>query len=212
MVNGEEKATITFLDIRITELTIAQRQQLLQLARSALRQYLRSEKQPHFKVNDPLLNCRAGAFVTLREKVCQNDIEPSSSPEEGLLRGCIGRIQPDYPLHQTVEDMAIQAATGDYRFPAVTFEELDHLSIEISILSPLEKINRVEQIKVGSHGLIVASKSRRGLLLPQVAPRYGWTPQEFASFTCRKAGLPDNYWQKDAELFVFSTLSFSDID
>ncbi|CAD7780239.1 hypothetical protein BLFGPEAP_02478 [Candidatus Methanoperedenaceae archaeon GB50] len=70
--------------------------------------------------------------------------------------------------------MAIEAAFRDPRFPPLSAEELPQIEIEISVLSPLERITNVEQIEVGKHGIYLIKGFHRGVLLPQVATEYGW--------------------------------------
>jgi len=60
--------------------------------------------------------------------------------KKGELRGCIGHTIATKPLYQTVSYCAIQAAVGDPRFPPVNIEELPQLDIEISVLTPLQKV------------------------------------------------------------------------
>ena len=127
-----------------------------------------------------------GAFVTLH------------SPG-GDLRGCIGTILPTGPLDETVCRMAVAAAVEDPRFDPVTPGELPSLSIEISALTVPEPAH-VDQIVVGRHGLIVTRGRRKGLLLPQVAPEWGWNRLQFLDHTCRKAGLPAGAWREEGTL------------
>src|SRR5260370_1738176 len=116
-----------------------------------------------------------GAFVTL---YC-----------DGHLRGCIGRIEPTEPLARTIAQCAVGAALHDPRFTPVVGEELARLTIEISVLSPVEPI-LPEAVKVGTHGLVVQREHFRGVLLPRVAVERAWTRERFLEETCRKAGLP----------------------
>ena len=112
-----------------------------------------------------------------------------------------------------MQDNAISAAFRDPRFPSLTAEELNDLEIEISVLTPLEKVNDVSEIKVGRDGLIIKKDFHQGLLLPQVAVDWGWDRTQFLEQTCRKAGLPPNAWkEKDAEIEKFSALIFRESD
>ena len=56
------------------------------------------------------------------------------------------------------------------------------------MLSPMFEI-APEDVVVGRHGLMVSYEGRRGLLLPQVAPEWGWDRETLLAQTCRKAGL-----------------------
>jgi hypothetical protein len=140
----------------------------------------------------------AAAFVTLRKGE--------------HLRGCIGHLEPDRPLAAVVARAAVAAAFEDPRFPPVTSGELDDLSIEISVLGPLAPVPDPSTIEVGRHGLIVRSGWRRGLLLPQVAPEWGWTREEFLAQTCLKAGLPADAWRKGTgtEILCFEAEVFGE--
>ena len=125
------------------------------------------------------------------------------------LRGCIGCISGNEALAQTVSKMAVSAAFRDPRFPPVRKEEFSQLSFEISVLSPPRKIASPDEIRVGMHGLYMKHGNRAGLLLPQVADRYGWDRMTFLEQTCRKAGLPKSSWEDPkTEIFVFSAEIF----
>ena len=87
----------------------------------------------------------------------------------------------------------------------MTIQELPLLSVDVSVLTPLEPVTDLERIEVGRHGLVVTRGGRRGLLLPQVAVEWGWSRDEFLRQTCRKAGLPADAWQHDAAISVFET-------
>ncbi|MEO0071156.1 MAG: AmmeMemoRadiSam system protein A, partial [candidate division WOR-3 bacterium] len=92
---------------------------------------------------------------------------------------CIGYVEPIKPLYLATRDMAISAATEDPRFPPVTIEELPMIDIEITVLSPLERITDPRLIEVGKHGLVIRKGFHSGLLLPQVPIEQGWTREEF---------------------------------
>lgn len=123
---------------------------------------------------------RAAAFVTLHSA--------------GTLRGCIGHLQTDLALPDVVAKCAVAAANDDPRFPSVTLAEAADLEIEISVLGPLEPVQRIEDIRIGRHGLVVERGWHRGLLLPQVASEWNWDARTFVAHTCEKAGLPPAAW------------------
>ena len=122
-----------------------------------------------------------GAFVTLTDR-------------RGDLRGCIGHILPHRPLDETVVEMAVAAALQDPRFEPVTGDEVASLHIEISALTVPRPAASPEEVEVGRHGLIVSRGWAKGLLLPQVAPEWGWDREDFLRHTCMKAGLPPDAW------------------
>jgi uncharacterized protein (TIGR00296 family) len=97
----------------------------------------------------------------------------------------------------------------DPRFPSLRVEELKHLQIEISLLSPLLAI-RPEQIEIGIHGLLVWRGTERGVLLPQVAVKHRLNVEQFLAETSRKAQLaPDAWRDTETKLFGFTCESFS---
>lgn len=125
------------------------------------------------------------------------------------LRGCIGVVEPDQPLGDSVVRCASTAARHDPRFPALRFDELSGLQIEISLLSPPRAI-RPEQIEIGNHGLLISRGLQRGLLLPQVAVKHGLSAEQFLAETCRKAQLSPEAWREpEANLFGFTCEVFS---
>jgi len=88
--------------------------------------------------------------------------------------------------------------------------DLADFNLDISVLSPLEKIASVEQIKVGKHGIYIIKGSYRGVLLPQVATEYGWNREQFLQHTCIKAGLPQDAWQGECDIYIFSAQVFGE--
>jgi AmmeMemoRadiSam system protein A len=137
----------------------------------------------------------SAAFVTLRE--------------EGDLRGCIGLLRFDTPLWENVRDAAAAAALDDPRFYSVTVEELPLLDLEISVLEPPVAITEPSQFQAGRHGIVIEKGTRRGLLLPQVAPEMGWGEREMLEGVCRKANLPPDAWRdREAHLYVFEATCF----
>jgi AmmeMemoRadiSam system protein A len=125
------------------------------------------------------------------------------------LRGCIGVVDPSEPLGDSVVRCAASAALQDPRFPGMRPEELSALRIEISLLfAPLPI--RLEQIEIGSHGLLISRGHQRGLLLPHVAVEHRLSAEQFLAETCRKAKLPPDAWRDpDATLFGFTCEVFS---
>lgn len=173
--------------------------ELLRLARSTLEAYLKERRFPRIEPAHGRLKEKGGAFVTLEK--------------HGELRGCIGHLAADKPLFLTVQEMAIEAASGDPRFDAVSADELPDLEIEISVLADFRRIQDVAEIKIGEHGLIVGDGRHRGLLLPQVALREDWDVPAFLSATCRKAGLPTDAWKKGSlTIETFTAEVFSEKD
>lgn len=172
-----------------------QRSWMLDLARGSIASYLNgletSIPDAHF-LKEP-----SGAFVTLRK--------------HGALRGCIGSIEPTFPLGETIARCAVSSAVKDPRFPPLEVEELDFIHVEISVISPMQKANRLEEIIVGNHGVMIEFQNRYGLLLPQVAVEHGWDRDTFLDHVCVKAGLGTDTWKKpEAVLHIFTAEVFGE--
>ncbi len=178
------------------DITPEEKKILLQTAREAIAAHLEKRK-PRYPAATGTLKKKCGAFVTLHK--------------QDNLRGCIGFIIATKPLIETVREAAKSSAFNDPRFPALTARELDDIKIEISVLSPLRRIENTEEIQVGVHGIMLKNSFYSGLLLPQVAIDYGWDRETFLTHTCYKAGLPGDCWRsKDTEIEVFSAIVFSE--
>lgn len=123
----------------------------------------------------------------------------------GKLRGCIGRFGSPSTLDSTIREMARSAAFSDPRFPPLTANEAERVEIEISVLSPLRRIDSVKEFKLGRDGIYMIKGNRHGTFLPQVAQETGWNTEEFLGHCARdKAGI--GYWGwKDAELYTYRT-------
>lgn len=177
-------------------LTPDQRQELLRVARRTLQLTLQTGKRPVIESESAALLQPAGAFVTLHRGE--------------QLRGCIGTFEAGAPLLDTVQRMAVAAAQSDPRFAPVRAEELDELTLEISVLSPLRPA-RAEEVEVGVHGVFITRGANRGVLLPQVAVEHGWDRETFLQHTCLKARLPPEAWQEPGtRIEVFSAQVFGE--
>ena len=179
------------------DLTAEERAELLQIARSTLEHILAKEEPPEFVPKSERLREKRGVFVTLTN--------------QGRLRGCIGHFPADTPLYKIVSQMAIAAATQDFRFyyNPVTLKELAQIRIEISVLSPMKRITDVNQIRMGVDGIYIKQGAQAGTFLPQVATETGWSRDEFLSHCCQdKAGLPPDCWKKGAEIYTYTATVF----
>ncbi|MFH1824339.1 MAG: AmmeMemoRadiSam system protein A [Candidatus Firestonebacteria bacterium] len=176
------------------------KKKLLQIAKKSIEEYLNKKKLPCFDVTEPDLLQTRGVFVTLHTK-------------DGNLRGCIGHMVTNEPLYKVVSEMAIESASNDSRFSPVTKQELKDLNIEISILTLLRKIKSVNEIKLGTHGVLIKRGFNSGVFLPQVAKETGWSLEEFLSNLCSgKAGLSEDAWKdKDTEIFIFEVEIVSEV-
>lgn len=180
------------------ELNSDQQRRLLKLARRTIAERLgvtEAIKEPEF--DEILFSEKCGAFVTIHIK--------------GNLRGCIGYIEGIKPIPDTVKEMAEASAFRDPRFPSLTPREYQNIDIEISILSPVERVEDINDIVVGRDGLIISKGFSRGLLLPQVPVEQGWDRDTFLSHTCMKAGLHPDSWKGDGVVIEkFSAQVFSE--
>ncbi len=150
---------------------------------------------PAVPSSGPLAEPR-GVFVTLTRA--------------GELRGCTGYSEPHKPVAEAVRDLAISSAARDTRFSPVRPEELAEIHIEVSVLTPLHPIDPAEVV-IGRHGLVARRRGRTGLLLPQVAPEWGWDVPQFLAHTCKKAGLPPDAWRDpECELLAFEAQIFDE--
>ena len=123
----------------------------------------------------------------------------------GRLRGCIGRFTSSASLQATIREMARSAAFQDPRFPALTRSEAPRVEIEVSVLSPLKRIDSIDEFKLGRDGIYMVKGSRSGTFLPQVAAETGWNTEQFLGHCARdKAGIGYDGW-KDADLYTYQT-------
>ncbi len=188
------------MTLSINDLTDSDGIFLVRLARKAIEEFiLRKEKIAPPKDTPKKLFKKAGAFVTLNKIV--------NGSEE--LRGCIGYIIPVKPLVETVIEVAIAAAVEDPRFPPLSKDELDKIIVEVTVLTPPQKIevkkpeDYLRKIIIGRDGLVLRYGPFSGTLLPQVPVEYGWNVEEFLDNLCIKAGLVPGCW-KDLNVEIYS--------
>jgi AmmeMemoRadiSam system protein A len=179
-------------------LTAAQQRELLQLTRNAIAAHIAGLPLPAADLPE-LQQVHAGAFVSLH------------LGEQ--LRGCIGYLDDARSLPEALRETAIAAASRDPRFEPVTAEELAQVDIEVSILSPLRRIESPAEIILGQHGAMIKLGPHHGLLLPQVALHRGWDVETFLAHVCHKASLPAEAWKEpEAAIFVFAAEVFSEAE
>lgn len=184
-------------------LTISEGKQAVTLARDTIETLLRDEQRVESSSRGlaRVFNEERGVFVTLTTR--------------SGLRGCIGHPYPDSALKDAIVDSAISAATRDPRFPAVQMSEMDTITVEVTVLTPPERIDvppheLPDAIEIGRHGLIVKMGFNSGLLLPQVAPENNFSVIEFLNHTCMKAALPPDAWLNGAEVYCFEGQIFKE--
>jgi AmmeMemoRadiSam system protein B/AmmeMemoRadiSam system protein A len=166
------------------------KKEALDIAKQTLTNYVVNKKFPEEikAVKNSVLLEPLGAFVTLRK--------------DGDLRGCIGEFEPAKPLYKVIQQKTIDAASRDYRFNPVTAEELPKITLEISVMTPRQKISDWHQIRLETDGVVLIQGNRSGTFLPQVAKDTKWNLEEFLSELCsQKAGLPKNCYQNPATEF-----------
>ncbi|MCK4537038.1 MAG: AmmeMemoRadiSam system protein A [Desulfuromonadales bacterium] len=180
-----------------SELNSQEKQVLLAIARQAIIQGVENGEEYIEPREEKRLNQRNGCFVTIKQ--------------DGQLRGCIGNFQSELPLFREVAQMALASSSKDPRFYPMKQSDLDNFTLEISVLSPLQKIEEISEIKVGKHGIYIEKSFHRGVLLPQVATEHNWDRNTFLQQTCVKAGIPTNAWEtEDTEIYVFSAQIFGE--
>ena len=156
---------------------------LLRLARDTVAHYMKTgehlQADPAKYELTAALKSPGAAFVTLKNR--------------GDLRGCIGHIVAVEPLYQSIINNACNACL-DSRFAdnRITLKEVPALSIEISVLSPMRRLDDLTKIVIGRDGLMMGLGRRQGLFLPQVPGEQGWNREQYLSNLCRKAGLPES--------------------
>lgn len=193
------------------KLTLDEGVQAVHLARLAVRRYLSDETtitpEDLPEILPAIFYEKRGVFVTLNSA--------GEGSAHGGLRGCIGYPYPNAELWDAIVSSAISAAVADPRFYPVQKDELGGIITEVTVLTPPELApvqgwDLIDAIEIGRHGLIVKKGLASGLLLPQVAPENDFTPHDFLSHTCMKAGLQPDAWLRGAEVYWFEGQIFSE--
>ena len=153
-------------------------------------------------VSSLVLKEKRGTFVTLHKK--------------GNLRGCIGNIDPTKTILQGVMDNSRNAAFNDSRFSPLSYEELKDTHIEISILTPPQKLDYtdakdlVAKLRPDIDGVMIKKQYKSATFLPQVWEQLK-DPEIFLTHLCSKAGLPRDEWKScDLDVLVYQVQSFQD--
>ncbi len=173
------------------------RARLVSLARAAVAATVKGQPLPKVEKAEGVLTELRGCFVTLTNR--------------GRLRGCIGTFHPDLPLAEMIVQMGTAAAQdGRFVFNPVTPAELEKLTVEVSVLSPLQETTEPEKLQIGHHGIFVVRGRRSGCFLPEVAMDQGWDAAEFLSQCCAgKAGLEADAWRlPGTKVFLFTSEKF----
>jgi hypothetical protein len=171
-----------------------EKKELFTIARNSIKSRLFDGKDLTIdeKTIPEALKQQFGVFVTLKIN--------------GVLRGCIGMFKSSDPLFKLVKESAISSAFGDSRFPPLSKDEFNKVEVEITVLGPMKKINNINEIILGKHGIYIKKDFHTGTMLPQVPIEYGWTLEEFLGYTSRdKAGLGWDGW-KSADIYIYEGL------
>ncbi len=184
------------------DLSVDEKKLLLEAARNKITSIFHSspEIEADYKVH-PTLKCNCGVFCTLTIN--------------NYLRGCIGYIESEKPVLETLKMAAVQAAMNDPRFTPINEDELEKINIEISILSEPFPMKSYDDIELGKHGVILDEYGKRGLLLPQVPIEHNMSKEEYLGAICQKAGLPAESWKEkvlNMELFTASVFSEKEME
>jgi AmmeMemoRadiSam system protein A len=169
---------------------------LLTISKNALFRLFHFDFQDPNRTNPsiPFLGGRYGAFVSIYNS--------------GTLRGCLGQFTTDQIITELINHLTISTALNDRRFTPIRKEEVKDLTIEISVLSPLKKINDIQEIQLGKHGIYIKKGNMSGTFLPQVASKTNWTLDEFLGHCSRdKAGIGWDGW-KNAEVSIYEAIIF----
>jgi len=191
LFESDNKNSSKLKDKESFHISETEKNRLFEIARTSISSRLNNNK---YIAPDPdkmpdLLKMNYGAFVTIKI--------------DGILRGCIGRFISSDPLYEVVKASALSSAFEDPRFTPLTREEYEKITIEITVLGPLQKISTPNEIVLGKHGIYIKKDFRSGTMLPQVAIEQGWNTEQFLGYTSRdKAGIGWDGW-KTAELFVY---------
>ena len=173
-----------------SNLTKEQGRLLVKLAKNTISKELGEPVDDTDQLEDALaqkpFDMRSGTFVTLHKN--------------GQLRGCIGSLTGDEAISEGVRHNAINAAFHDPRFQPLTKKELDHIDVEVSVLTEPQPLaytdaqDLINKLRVNVDGVILGKGLARATFLPQVWEQLP-NPKDFLTHLCRKAGLPGNAWE-----------------
>ena len=159
----------------------------VELAREAVESYVRNgQREQPGSMRDAFYQ-RTGAYVRLE-----------STRGRGSLRGCAGGHQGNEQLGHVIVDAAIRAASDDSCGSEVRPAELSNITVSVcAVTNLLLTDDPLEDMELGTHGVVVDAGSEHGWLYPTVPVENGWSAREYLDRTCRKAGLPPNAWQRE---------------
>ena len=166
------------LEKRAREERRAAEDEYVQLARHAIETIVRTGEPAARPQGLPSeMTERAGVFVSLKK--------------DGELRGCIGTFEPTAKnIAEEIMKNAASAALGDPRFPPVRADELDELVYSVDVLTEPELVGSADDLDARRYGVIVESRGRKGLLLPDLAGVD--TAEEQLRIARKKGGIPED--------------------
>lgn len=154
------------------------------------------------KPDDALwLDEKRAVFVTLKK--------------HGELRGCVGQLVPRLTLFEAVQDAARAAAFHDTRFSPLRKDELDDVHLEISVLSPLERLDvhseqeTLDALRVGVDGVVLSAGSRSAVFIPEMWKELP-DPKQFLWYLRRKGRLPLDRWPENMKVERFTAELFEE--
>ncbi len=183
----------------------SERRALLELARYAIEFGLRTGNAPTVAPDEyaPALQVPRSSFVTLKQGT--------------ELRGCIGQLEAQEALVKGVARNAYAAAFKDPRFSPLRSEELEAVTISLSVLSEQQPLafssesQLLDQLRPGIDGLVLRDQGKCGTFLPSV-----WEllpePDEFLRHLKTKAGLAPDHWSSTLTVARYGAHSFSEAD
>jgi uncharacterized protein len=186
------------------DMTIEEGTELVRLARTSVESYIKNRKIINSTIKS---NKKSGVFVTIYHLNTMNS--------QKNLRGCIGYIIPLKNIYDSVIAAAINAATRDPRFSAISERELVEVIFEVSVLTKPSLIRvdnsdvSLNKIVIGRDGLLLESVYGSGLFLPQVPVEQKWNIREYLTNLCYKAGAPPDTWLlPESKLYTFHSIIF----
>ena len=174
--------------------------QLLDVARDAIRGHFSDEtpQPPQLDLYGKKLTQPGACFVTLEVN--------------GQLQGCLGSIMARSPLVIDVHNKARASAYQDRRFMPLTEEQLDFLTIEVSVLTEPERLEvgseqeLIDYLTNNKIGVILSDNYQQALFLPQVWEQLP-DPKDFIRHLKIKAGWNATYWSPSMEVKTFTVTS-----
>jgi AmmeMemoRadiSam system protein A len=135
----------------------------------------------------------------------------------GELRGCIGSLQACDPLIDDVSNNAVSAALRDPRFMPLMVDELESVSVEVSLLSELQPLrfasetDALAQLRPAIDGVVFEYGPYRSTFLPQV-----WEslpqPSQFLAKLKSKARLSEDFWDEEVKLSRYTVSKWREMD